>query len=129
MSWMDQFSLLSSVNTNTNTQNNPNNSFIKNENIKKDANITSNWEYRNYLQNNANSIMKFNIMSSVENSGNNPFIFTNNKEVSNQPFLFKSTHDTSNPHLGMNPSNLKNDYISSQQIKARMISPIIPTNI
>ena len=127
MSWIDQFSLF--PNANTNTQNNSNNGFIKNENIKKDANIKSNWEYRTYLQNNANNIMKFNTMTTAESSGNNPFIFTNSKEVSNHPFLFKSTHDTSTPNLGMKQSNLKNDYISREQIKSRMISPVITTNM
>lgn len=121
MSWFDNFSTVPNV------EQNQDNGFNKNESIKQNANITSNWDYRTYMQNNANDIMKFNTMGAAESSGNNPFIFTNSNVVPNQPYMFNSTHDTRVPVLGMNPSNLKNDYISKEQIKSRMIAPTIQT--
>ena len=36
---------------------------VINDNLRKEANIKSNWEYRRYLSNNADSIIKFNQLS------------------------------------------------------------------
>jgi hypothetical protein len=101
---------------------------VINDNIQKQENIKSNWEYRKYLQNNAQNIMKFNYMESVNASGNNPKTYVNNKSSPNTPFIFQSTYDTRTPVYGYNNSDLKNNYLTREQLNARMIAPSIPTN-
>ena len=101
---------------------------VLNDKIKQDAGINSNWKYRQYLQQNANNIMKFNIMETISNSGNNPYAVDNKTPSSNVPHLFTSTHDTSSPAYGFNNSDLKQDFMTKQQTSARMVSPSIQTN-
>jgi len=101
---------------------------VLNDKIKQDAGINSNWKYRQYLQQNANNIMKFNMMETISNSGNNPYAVDNKTPSSNVPHLFTSTHDTSSPAYGFNNSDLKQDFITKQQTSARMVSPSIQTN-
>jgi hypothetical protein len=101
---------------------------VLNDKIKQDAGINSNWKYRQYLQQNANNIMKFNMMETISNSGNNPYAVDNKTPSPNVPHLFKSTHDTSSPAYGINNSDLKKDFMSKQQTSARMVSPSIQTN-
>ena len=59
-----------------------------NNNLLKNANITSNWSYRQYIQKNANSIMKNNTMQYINASGNNPYSITNNEKLDTNPYLY-----------------------------------------
>ena len=99
-----------------------------NRKIQVDSGISSNWKYRQYMQKNANEIMKFNTMQSINTSGNNPYTVLNTKSVENTPYLYSSIHDTSNPAYGFRNSDLKQDYITKTQMKSRMVAPSIPTN-
>lgn len=99
-----------------------------NRKIQVDTGISSNWKYRQYMQKNANEIMKFNTMQSINTSGNNPYTVLNTNPVGNTPYLYSSIHDTSKPSYGFRNSDLKQDYMTKQQIKARMVAPSIPTN-
>lgn len=101
---------------------------IINSRIQQQEGINSNWDYRRYLQNNAQQIMKYNYINSTIDSGNNPKTYMNNQTSSNSPFIFQSTHDSSRPNYGYNISDLKNNYLSREQLNARMIAPSIPTN-
>jgi hypothetical protein len=96
-----------------------------NKKIHVDAEIQSNWQYRQYIQKNANDIMKYNTMQTIQASGNNPYTILNTKPTQNTPYLYNSVHDTSNPYRN---SDLKQDYTTKEQMKSRMISPSIPTN-
>ena len=98
-----------------------------NKKILADAGITSNWNYRQYIQKNANDIMKFNTMQSIKASGNNPYTILNTKPSDNIPHLYSSLHDTNNPPNGFRESDLQQEFLNKQQLKARMISPSIPT--
>ena len=44
-----------------------------NNKILVDSGINSNWKYRQYIQKNANQIMKYNTMGTIYTSGNNPY--------------------------------------------------------
>jgi len=101
-----------------------------NEQIKKNANITSNWSYRYYLQHNALDIMKLNTTSAIQHSGNNPFSLDNNKVSTNFPYLFSSSFDNnySNIDSFSNYGDLKKEYINNMKFKSRMVAPSIPTN-
>ena len=99
-----------------------------NRKIQVDTGISSNWKYRQYMQQNAKEIMKYNSMQSINASGNNPYTVLNTNPVENTPYLYRSVHDTSSPAFKINNSDLKQDYIAKEQMKAKMISPSIPTN-
>ena len=101
---------------------------VTNNNIQQKAGIKNNWEYRNYLQNNANDIMKYNFMDYSNSSGNNPNTYVNNQMLSNSPFVFKSTYDQNKPTYGYNNSDLKHNYLTREQLNSRMIAPSISTN-
>lgn len=96
--------------------------------IQVDTGINSNWKYRQYIQKNANQIMKYNTMQSINASGNNPYTILNTNTIENSPYLYNSIYDTNNPRFGFSNSDLKQDYINKVQMKSRMISPSIPTN-
>jgi len=99
-----------------------------NNKILVDTGIKSNWQYRQYMMKNANQIMKYNTMESIYTSGNNPYTNINNETVNNTPYIYTSLHDTSSPLYGFRNSDLKQDYITNEKMKSRMIAPNIPTN-
>ncbi len=80
------------------------------------------------MQKNANEIMKYNTMQSINTSGNNPYTLLNTSPSGNTPYLYNSIHDTSTPLYGFRNSDLKQDYMTKVQIKSRMVAPSIPTN-
>ena len=97
-----------------------------NNKIHVDSGITSNWKYRQYIQNNAKHIMKYNTMEACYTLGLNPATVVNTETLPNSPFVFKSTTDNDGPAFGYSRSDLKNLYLTSEQLNARMISPSIP---
>lgn len=99
---------------------------VVNTNLQKNGNITSNWKYRQYLQKNANDIMKYNTYEAIYTSGNNPY--ANRGEADSNPFLYKSTYDNSVAKVSHPNTDLRNAYLEKEQFKSRMISPSIPAN-
>ncbi len=99
---------------------------LTNRKIQSDAEISSNWKYRQYMQKNAKDIMKYNSMQSINDSGNNPYTILNTSPVENTPYLYASVHDNRSPAYGFRNSDLKKEYMSKEQMKAKMISPSIP---
>lgn len=102
---------------------------VINERIQKQEGIHSNWQYRQYLQHNGLQIMKYNSAEACYELGLNPHTQTNSTPSSNVPFSFKSSFDTSRPGYGYCNSDLKNPYLTSEQLNARLISPSINLNI
>lgn len=100
---------------------------VINEKIQKKAGIHNNWDYRQYLQKNANDIMKYNHMESIRSSGNTSNIYSAYNSSTNSPFVFGSTHDKNRPAVGYENSDLKQIYLSREQLNARLVSPSIPT--
>ena len=98
---------------------------MMNENIQKKENITSSWQYRQFLTNNASQIMKANSFQACEALGLPVQFSSNSTPSANVPFTFKSTFDTNKPGFGYNESNLKSPYLSREQLQARTISPAI----
>jgi hypothetical protein len=102
-----------------------------NSRIQKSEGIHSNWTYRQYLQKNGLQIMKFNSEQSCYDLGLPCHLETDKTPSSNVPFKYNSTFDTEHPGFGYCNSNLKNQYLSREQLNARMVSPsinIVPTN-
>ena len=101
---------------------------VVNQRIQEVNHINSNWKYRQFLTQNADQIMQFNTTEACYTLGLNPHVTTDATPSSNVPFLYKSTFDTSSPGFGYPTSDLKNPYLSRQQLEARMISPTITMN-
>jgi len=94
--------------------------------IKRFEKIQTNWSYRQYLQNHANEIRKYNNAECFYELGLNP-----NTEIvsgSNTPKLYNSVHDATQPKVGYCNSDLKNYYLSRTQLNAKMVSPVINMN-
>jgi hypothetical protein len=98
-----------------------------NQSIQTNAGLTSNWKYRQYIQKNANQIMKYNTMESIHASGNNPYTILNTQPTNTSPYLFNSVHDSSGPVYGLRNSDLKHSFTAKEQMNARMVAPSIST--
>ena len=87
---------------------------VINDSIKREAGITSNWDYRRYLQNNASHIIKQNSQSTIASTGliENP--------TNNIPIDFFGQNHTFEPQ-----SDLKTQYMSREQLNSRLIAPVI----
>jgi hypothetical protein len=96
---------------------------VINQEIRKDNNIKSNWQYRHFLTNNADSIIKSNQLEACDNCCYCPTLKVG-ESVPNSPFLYKSCMEKSQPY-GYQNSDLKQLYLSSQQLQARMVAPIL----
>jgi hypothetical protein len=85
-------------------------------------NIKSNWQYRKYLTANANEIMKDNFKEASNDVG---YIkrFSDSPYSSN-PYLYKSFDDNTKP-FGYQNSDLKELYLSREQLESHKIAPTI----
>lgn len=102
-----------------------------NASLKKENSIKSNWEYRRYLTNNATSIMANNFREAANDTGYNnasmpmPNIQSNEvKGFETYPYSYKSVLDTNTPK-GYTTSDLKETYLTREQLAARQISPVL----
>jgi hypothetical protein len=98
---------------------------VVNERIQMKEGIQSNWAYRQFMQKNGLQIMNYNNQEACYTLGLDPHYNTNATPSSNVPYTFKGTFDTSRPGFGYCNSDLKNPYLTSQQLNARLVSPSI----
>ena len=101
---------------------------IINERIQQKEQISSNWTYRRFLQQNGMRIMNYNNEEACYALGLDPHYHSDNTPSDNVPYTFKGTFDTSKPGFGYCNSDLKNPYLSREQLNARLISPSININ-
>ena len=89
--------------------------------VKKNANITTNTDYRRYLQTNADSIIKNNQLSACEECGT---CLDLQKTVTqgSSPYIFSTILTTDQPY-GYESSDLKNAYLSRQRLDALKHGP------
>ena len=95
---------------------------VLNKETMEQLNMKSNGDYRKYLQNNAGSIMNANSITSHSNTGN--MIYFKPNDSHNPPFHYDNSLDTRQP-AGYNDSDLKNYYLSREQLNRNMVSPSI----
>mgnify|MGYP003980813963 FL=1 len=100
-------------------------SAIVNNKIQKAEGIHSNWTYRQFLQKNAIQIMNYNNKESCYYLGLDDHIVSDQTPSDNVPFKFQSVFDSRKPGFGYCNSDLKNPYLTREQLNARMISPSI----
>jgi hypothetical protein len=108
---------------------------VVNTRIQEQEHIKTNLQYRQYMQQNGLKIMKYNAREYCQETGVAPFSNTGNgnnnsgsvyvKPEENVPFLYSNTFDQAKPKYGYQDSDLKNYYVSREQLNARMISPSV----
>ena len=95
------------------------------DDIRKDAGITTNWQYRKYMVENADSIIRDNQQEACDQCSSCPARYGNQQEsTSNTPYLYKSSEDKSQPY-GYETSDLKNIYLSKYDLQSRMYTPVL----
>lgn len=97
---------------------------ILNESLILENGIKSNWEYRKFLTGNAQNLMEYNFREACNDSGyykRYEDIMNNTNSV---PFHYMSHSDTSKP-FGYSSSDLKDLYLSREQLNAAKFSPSI----
>jgi len=104
-----------------------------NADLVERSGIKSNWEYRKYLTENAHKIMEYNFRESSNDVGyykrpiDIPSIQSNEvKGFHNAPYVYTSGLDNSKP-FGYTHSDLKDLYLSREQLASRKVAPIIST--
>ena len=95
---------------------------VLNNKIRKQENITTNGQYRKYLTDNASAIMQFNAMESCDQCCACPPRYGDNQPQTGTPYLYKSCGD-STAAFGYENSDLKTQYLTSQQLQSRMTAP------
>ena len=101
---------------------------LLNQSIIKQNNIQSNWEYRKYLTNNAQAIMEKNFRDASNDTGYvkrfaNP-ITEQDTALFGTPTLYTSIFDNKNINSSQD-NDLKNLYLTREQLESRKISPSI----
>lgn len=94
-----------------------NSACANNNRLKRESNIVNNYDYRHYLQKNANKLIMENQIAACNNCG----LCWNNYDMSdvNHPkYIFKSDSDRTQP-AGYQNSDLKNIYLSREALAAR----------
>jgi hypothetical protein len=97
---------------------------VINEKIRENAGITSNWQYRKYLVENTDKIIKNNQVAACDECCSIPAMNQMGQHQQNTPHLYQSCSDNSQP-FGYENSDLKNLYISGYQLQSRMVTPVI----
>lgn len=98
---------------------------VLNNYLLKETGLKSNWEYRRYLTNQAKDIMKYNCIQSANDAGYyRRFINNDSEKAYSTPYIYPSYVDTSKPQ-GYETSDLKEIYLSREQLQARMVAPEI----
>lgn len=102
---------------------------VVNERIQRQEGIKSNWGYREFLQKNGLQIMNYNTQEACYALGLDPHVTTGTTPSDNVPYKFNGTFDRSKPGFGYCNSDLKNPYLSREQLNSRLIAPSInPAN-
>jgi hypothetical protein len=94
-----------------------------NENIRKKEGITQNWEYRKYLIENADKIIKQNQIGACDNCGDCKVNINDNTNYPKSPFIYTDTNTKTQPY-GYETSDLKNLYLSKNDLQSRQVSPV-----
>ena len=113
---------------------------VINERIRQKEGIKTNWQYRKYLTENADSIIKQNQLAACNECCSCPARYTDqpshsptadeirktrmHKVSDAPPFLYKSCTDNRQPY-GYENSDLKDMYLSEYQLQSRMVTPVI----
>ena len=98
---------------------------VINKRIQTQNHINNNWSYRQFLQHNGLKIMNYNNLETCYELGLDPHVSSDKTPSDNVPFKYNSVYDNRQPGFGYSNSDLKNPYLSREQLNARLISPAI----
>jgi hypothetical protein len=93
-----------------------------NERLVRENGIQSNWQYRQYLTNNADTLMKQNFAESANDIG-----YVEHSAASQPygaPVTFSGLNDSRRP-LNMSDSDLKTLYLSREELSSRRVAPVM----
>jgi len=91
--------------------------------IKKQADLNTNWQYRKYMVQNADAIIKHNQMAACDQCCSCPARYgVTNENVHSTPYVFQSCSDKSQP-FGYENSDMKSLYLSKYELQCRMFTP------
>jgi len=96
---------------------------VLNNAILKDTGIQSNWEYRQYLTNQAKDIMRYNYRETANDVG----YFKRYQDTPagySVPYAYPSFISQEKPN-GYVSSDLKTTYLSREQLQAQKVAPVI----
>jgi hypothetical protein len=95
-------------------------------NIKKAANITSNWDYRKLLMSNASQFMDINTRNAImQNPAGD---VGQQSSVAGTPYVFRSPSDMTQVRPGVFGSDLKTTYLNRTQLQAKAEAPSVYSN-
>ena len=98
---------------------------ILNEHLVKESGVRSNWEYRQYLIKNGKEIMKYNCTQAANDVGYvKRWADLDAGSSYSTPYLYSSASNSARP-AGYQSSDLKDLYLSREQLQARMVAPEI----
>jgi hypothetical protein len=122
---------------------------VINEKIRQESGIKSNWQYRNYLIENADHIIKYNQLGACDESSNSIASYGGAEQLTGTPFLYNSYLENyqiqagqmqagqiqagqmqagqmqAGQPFGYENSDLKNSYLTRQQLQEKMVVPVI----
>jgi hypothetical protein len=101
---------------------------VINNNILKNSGITSNWKYRQYLTKNAKEIIHYNFTEACTDAGYYSRVIEPTpvavQKPYNPPYLYANYMDNT-PVIGVETTDLKQSYLSREQLNSRKIAPTI----
>lgn len=102
-----------------------------NKDLIENNHIKSNWEYRQYLTKNSKDIMEYNFRETCTDVGyfkrpiDIPSVQSNLVQgIENTPYRYASVLDSAKP-FGYETSDLKEMYLTREQLEARKVSPVV----
>ena len=98
---------------------------VLNEHLIKEVGVVTNWDYRQYLIKNGKEIMKYNCVQAANDVG----YVARYADLSagssySTPYIYSATTSAERPK-GYQTSDLKDMYVSREQLQSRMIAPEI----
>lgn len=97
---------------------------VLNEHLLREIGVETNWQYRQYLTKNAKEIMKYNCIQTSTDAGYLKRYADLGGSSHSTPYVFPSAENSQRP-AGYQASDLKDIYLSRQQLESRMIAPEI----
>lgn len=96
---------------------------VMNEHLKKSVNVETNWQYRQYMTKNAKDIMKYNCLEYSNDAGYIKRYSDISSGNHSTPSFYSSLFDENKRDGKM--SDLKQNYLSREQLQSRMVAPEI----
>ena len=97
---------------------------VLNEHLLREIGVETNWQYRQYLTKNAKEIMKYNCLQTSTDSGYLKRYTDLGASTHSTPYVFSSAENNKRP-AGYQSSDLKDIYLSRQQLESRLVAPEI----